>query len=121
MRILLVDDDPDMRLIASFSLGLDGRFEVLQAAGGREALERARRERPDAILMDAVMPDLDGEALLAKLREDPDFARIPVLFFTACSRPDEVERLLRLGARGVIAKPFDPATLGVEVEKALAG
>ena len=119
MKILVVDDDPGMLLIALIALEELGGFEVLQAKGGAEALDCAKRERPDAILMDLVLPDLDGCEVLEKLRATKETGRIPVIFHTAKTDPGDVRKLLALGAKGVIGKPFDPMRLGAEIERIL--
>lgn len=109
--ILYVDDEDDIREIAEMSLGLESSFRVTTAASGAEALEKAKDERPDLILLDVMMPGMDGPATLAKLKEDATISGIPVVFITARTQAHEVERFLSLGAVGVIAKPFDPMAL----------
>lgn len=118
--VLLVDDDDDIRTIGRISLGTVGGFRVLQAASGTEAIEVARTERPDVILLDVMMPDMDGPMTLRRLREDPVTQGIPVIFLTAKIQPDDVQRYLALGAVGALAKPFDPMALPAEV-RALLG
>ena len=115
-RILYVDDEPDMRDIVSLSLGRDPSFEVRSCGSGREALEIAADWRPDLILLDVVMPDMDGPATLARLKDIPAMRSVPVVFITARSHPAEVTRLTALGATGVIAKPFSPKTLAPTVK-----
>jgi CheY-like chemotaxis protein len=110
-KVLLVDDEPDIRLMAGLSLERVGRWTVVQAASGQQAIERARAERPDVILLDVMMPDLDGPGTFLRLRQDPDTADIPVIFMTAKAQRHEVQRLAGLGAAGIIPKPFDPMTL----------
>lgn len=85
-----------------------GKMEVFAVGDPAEALDVARRERPDAILLDVMMPEIDGPALLAQLRDEPSLSDIPVIFLTANAMPGEVDRLRRLGAAGVLTKPFDP-------------
>jgi len=119
MKILVVDDDPAVVMVAAIALETVGGFEVLQAYGGAEALERALAERPDAILMDAVMPDMDGPDVLHALRARVETGGIPVIFHTARTDPTEIRTLLALGAKGVIRKPFDPKELPGEVERIL--
>lgn len=119
MKILLVDDEEDIRLVASVSLQRMGGFQVILATSGEEAIELASNERPDVILMDFMMPDMNGEALLEKIRNDEKLRRIPVIFLTAKAKPTDVQRLLRLGAKGVIGKPFDPTHLSEEVQRIL--
>jgi CheY-like chemotaxis protein len=121
MKILLIDDEDDIRRIARLSLSRLGAMEVVDAASGPDGVEKARREQPDAILLDVMMPDVDGGATLARLRADPATAGIPVIFLTAKAMSSEVERLRRLGAAGVLTKPFNPVTLATEVRALLEG
>ncbi len=109
--ILYVEDEPDIRTVASLALHDIGGLQVKTCGSGREALELADRSRPDLILMDVMMPDLDGPATLSRLRENPDTAHIPVVFMTAKAQPEEVEYFKGLGVVEVIGKPFDPLTL----------
>jgi CheY-like chemotaxis protein len=118
-RILIVDDEDDIREVAQVSLELVGDYDVLTAANGRDGLEQARSARPDAILLDVMMPDMDGPSTLAQLREDPDTRDIPVVFLTAKTQAAERARLAGLGAAGILTKPFDPLKLPGEVAAAL--
>ncbi len=120
MKILIVDDDPSTLLVASMALQNAGGFEVLLAHSGIEAIESARENRPDAILMDVVMHDLDGLSVFNKLREQAETCSIPVIFHTARNTPNEIRNLISSGARGVIAKPSDPLELGSQIQRILA-
>ena len=120
MKVLIVDDEPDIRRIAKLGLSRVGGMEVVEAANGAEALVRAKEEKPDAVLLDVMMPGLDGPSTLARLREDPATSGIPVVFLTAKAIAAELERLKGLGAAGVLTKPFDPMTLAREL-RALLG
>jgi CheY-like chemotaxis protein len=111
LRILHVDDEPDIREVVALSLGLDPAFSVRSCASGEEALIAAADWSPDMILCDVMMPVLDGPATLARLRECPQTADIPVVFMTARAQTRELEHFRSLGAAGVIAKPFNPLTL----------
>ncbi len=113
--VLLVDDEPDIRKIGAMSLERVGKLEVRTAASGAEALRLARERAPDVILLDVMMPELDGPATLEALRRDPTTASIAVIFVTAKVQKHEIERWLAAGAIGVIRKPFDPMTLPNEV------
>ena len=118
-RILIVDDEDDIREVAQVSLELVGHYDVLTASSGRDGLERARAGRPDAILLDVMMPDMDGPSTLAELRKDPATCDIPVVFLTAKTQAAERTRLAQLGAAGVLTKPFDPLKLAGEVAATL--
>ncbi len=114
-RILIVDDDVDVRSVVSLAVRRLGNWEVALAASGEEGLEKARSEQPDLILLDVMMRGTDGPATLRLLREDPATARIPVIFLTARAQPHELEQYLGLGAIGVIVKPFDVMKLVDEI------
>jgi two-component system, OmpR family, response regulator len=120
-RILLVDDDPDIRQIAALSLRRIGQFQVELAASGHEALAIVAREPPDLLLLDVSMPGMDGPTTLKALREIPAASQLAVVFFTATSSAAEVARLCALGAVAVIPKPFDVAALPRRVRDILAG
>src|SRR5579859_2068856 len=118
-RILIVDDEDDIREVAQVSLELMGPYDVVTAASGRDGILAARTRPPDAILLDVMMPGLDGPATLAELQADPATRDIPVLFLTATSQSAEHQRLANLGAAGVLSKPFDPLKLASQVAAAL--
>lgn len=118
-KILLIDDDPDTLLIASMALRKVGGFNVITARDGGEALARAKSERPDGIITDFMMPDMDGQGLLELVRSSEETRKIPVIFLTAVSMPSDISRLISLGAKGVISKPFDPMELSEEVKRML--
>lgn len=111
LRVLHVDDEPDIREVVDLSLRLDPIFSVRACDSGRDAVSVAVEWPPDLILMDVMMPEMDGPATLAELRRTPETASIPVVFMTARVQPSEVQHLKALGAIGVIAKPFDPMRL----------
>jgi len=113
--LLYVDDDADIREIVEMSLSLDGGLKVLTSDGGERALLKMRIEQPDLVVLDVMMPGMDGPTLLKRMRSDPELARIPVIFMTAKARTNEAGRLRELSAIGVIAKPFDPMALGKQV------
>jgi CheY-like chemotaxis protein len=117
--VLLIDDEPDIREVAQLSLGAVAGWEVVTAGGGAEGIELAATRQPDAILLDVMMPELDGPATLEVLRERDDTRAIPVLFMTAKAQAGELSRYASLGVAGVIPKPFDPMTLHERVSGAL--
>jgi two-component system, OmpR family, response regulator len=119
LKILIVDDDPATLLVASMALQHSG-FEVLLASSGTAAIESARENQPDAILMDIVMRDLDGLSVLHKLRDQAETGNIPIIFHTARTNPNEIKNLLSSGAKGVIGKPTDPLQLGNEIHRILS-
>ena len=119
MKVLIVDDEPDIRRIAKLGLARVGKMDVVEATNGNEALARAKEDHPDAVLLDVMMPGLDGPSTLARLREDPATSAIPVVFLTAKAIAAEVDRLKSLGAAGVLTKPFDPMTLARELRAVL--
>lgn len=121
MKILLVDDEADIRKIAQLSLEAVGGFRTVCAEGAVRALEIAASERPDVILMDVMMPGMDGITALAELKRDPSLGVIPVIFMTAKVQRAEIDRYLALGAIGVIQKPFDPMTLPEQIRALLPG
>jgi CheY-like chemotaxis protein len=113
-RLLLIDDDDDIREIAAVTFATLAGWEVLTAASGRTGVERAVRERPDAILLDVMMPEMDGPTTYGRLRADPRTATIPVVLLTA-KAADDGDGLGALGAAGILRKPFDPFTLPAQV------
>lgn len=119
MRVLHVDDEPDIRDIAQLSLELDPRFEVDSACSAAVALDRIDAAKPDIILLDVMMPDMDGPGLFRVLRERGDTSDIPVIFMTAAAQRVLVRDLMAMGAIGVISKPFDPINLAGELRSLL--
>lgn len=114
-RILLVEDDQDIQIVAGLALQDLAGFEVSVCSSGREALSTAQSFAPDLIILDVMMPELDGPGTLAELRRLPDLAETPVIFMTAKAQPNEIAEYRKLGALDVIIKPFDPMQLGDDV------
>jgi DNA-binding response OmpR family regulator len=119
MKILIIDDEDDIRAISRLALGRVGGMDVVDAASGKSGIEKAMTEAPDAILLDVMMPDLDGPETFGVLKADSRTARIPVIFLTAKAMASEVDRLRALGAAGVLTKPFDPMSLAASVRAIL--
>ena len=119
MTLLLVEDDPDIQLVARAALKRAG-FTVTTASNGPAALEQVRAARPEVILLDWMMPGMDGTEVCRRLKADPATAEIPVIFLTARSQQSEIARGLSLGAVGYIVKPFDALALGAQVREMLA-
>jgi len=115
-RILCVEDEPDIQAIAKLALEMVGGFTVKVCSSGEEALREAPAFEPDLILLDVMMPGMDGPATLMALRNQPSLATVPVVFMTAKVQPAEIAHYKSLGARDVIAKPFDPMTLATQVK-----
>ena len=113
--LLYVDDDDDIREIVALSLGLDGTLNVVTSASGEEALTVMRAQPPDLVVLDVMMPGMDGPAVLERMRADLALREIPVIFMTAKTNAQEIARFRGLSAIGVIAKPFDPMALGGQV------
>lgn len=115
LRVLHVDDEPDIREVVDVSLSLDPDFETRSCGSGQEALAVAADWSPDVILLDVMMPVMDGPATLTRLRDNEQTAEIPVVFMTARAQSNEIVFFRSLGAAGVISKPFDPMTLAASV------
>jgi len=118
-RILVIDDDDDIREVAQVTLEVMGGWEVLTARSGQEGLQLARSAKPDGILLDVMMPDMDGPTTLEHLRADPATADIPVIFLTAKVQAMDRKRLQDLPVAGLIAKPFDPLALSDQIASVL--
>lgn len=120
-RVLYVEDDPDIRALAIMSMEEVGSFTVIACASGEEALERGPGAEPDVIVLDMMMPGMDGHATLRALRAIPALVATPAIFMTTRVQPAEVAAHLAVGAIGVIPKPFDPMTLPDEIRRLCAG
>lgn len=115
--VMMVDDEEDIRKVGEISLSMVGRWRAVMACGAEQALELAARENPDVILLDVMMPRVDGPTTFAWLRESSATAKIPIIFMTAKVQTQEVNRYLSLGAAGVIPKPFDPMELPAQIRR----
>ncbi len=118
-NVLLVDDDSTILMIAEIALSKVGKWKVLKANSGAGALEVARNFQPDLILLDVMMPGMDGPTTFKNLQEVDELASVPVIFMTAKVQKSEVDSYKQLGAAGVITKPFDPMTLPAEIREIL--
>jgi CheY-like chemotaxis protein len=119
LRLLCADDDPDIRTILRLALGLEPAFEVEIVASGQALLARAQAAHFDAVLLDAMMPGLDGYETCRQLKSEPATASIPVVFLTAKSQPTEVRRALEAGALACLTKPFDPLSIAADLRALL--
>jgi two-component system OmpR family response regulator len=119
-KVLIIDDEDDIRELARISLERVGGLNVVAASSGQEGLALAASERPDAILLDAMMPGMDGPQTLERLKADPATADIPVVFLTGSVQAVEKERFRSIGAVGILGKPFDPMRLADDLRACLA-
>lgn len=110
-RIMMVEDDLDIQIVARMSLEAVGGYTVEVCSDGHEALQRVENFAPDLILLDVMMPDMDGPTVLQHLRKGPKTSHLPIIFMTAKAQGHEVESYLQMGALAVISKPFDPMAL----------
>ena len=115
-RILYVEDEPDIQAIARLALETIGGFTVEICSSGSAAIEAVQRFAPDLILLDVMMPGMDGIDTFKALREIPQTVTTPVIFMTAKAQKQEIERYKELGAVDVIPKPFDPMTLAAVIK-----
>jgi len=118
-RILIIDDEDDIREVAAMSLETVAGWEVMVANSGAQGLTRAATYKPDAILLDVMMPGMDGPTTFRELRKNPVTAKIPVLFLTAKVQATDRRRFADLGIHAVLVKPFDPLTLSTQIASAL--
>ena len=107
----MVEDDLDIQTVARLALEAVGGFTIEMCCGGREALQKISAFAPDLVLLDVMMPDMDGPTVLQHLRANAATGAVPIVFMTAKAQPPEVAAYLEMGALAVIAKPFDPMTL----------
>jgi CheY-like chemotaxis protein len=115
VKVLIIDDDVDIRFVAAMSLRAGGAIDVVEASGGLDGVCKAREEQPDVILLDMMMPMMDGSQTIAALRMQRETAATPVIFLTAKTIVAEIQGMKDLGAAGVLIKPFDPRTLAADV------
>jgi len=118
-RILIIDDEDDIREVAALSLETVADWEVIVANSGVQGLARAIQSQPDAILLDVMMPGMDGPTTFRELRKNPATARIPVLLLTAKVQSTDQRRFAELGVEAVLFKPFDPLTLAAQISQVL--
>ena len=118
-RILIIDDEDDIREVAAMSLESVAGWEVILASSGQQGLARASEYLPDAILLDVMMPGMDGPTTFRELRRNPRTARIPVLLLTAKVQANDQRRFADLGVEAILFKPFDPLTLSQEISTVL--
>ena len=119
MKIFLAEDDLSVQAIATMALSRVGKHDVTVARDGLEILELLKTQKPDLILLDVMMPRLNGFETCIKIKENPETKAIPVIFLTAKAQSHEVQHGMSLGAIGCILKPFDPMKLHLEIEELL--
>lgn len=119
-KIMYVEDEPDIQAIAKLALETVGGFTVCICSSGKEALESVREFEPDLVLLDVMMPDMDGPATLKEMKNTEGLAELPVIFMTAKVQPQEIAQYRELGAIDVIPKPFDPMNLANNIREAWA-
>ena len=115
-KILYAEDEPDIQSLAQIALEMVGDYTVKVCNNGQEALDAAEAYAPDLILLDVMMPTMDGPAALAEIRKIPALENVPVIFMTAKVQNQEVEEYKKMGAIDVIAKPFDPMSLSETIQ-----
>jgi len=119
-QVLIIDDEGDIREVAGMSLQLTEGWTVMTANGGAAGMEMALSTPPDAILLDVMMPDMDGPSTLRNLQQQSGTKSIPVIFLTAKVQAVDRQKYMQLGVRGIISKPFDPLTLGQQIKDVLS-
>jgi CheY-like chemotaxis protein len=118
-RILIIDDDDDIREVAALTLETVAGWNVLTANSGSNGIQRAQEENPDAILLDVMMPGMDGPTTFLELQKIPQTAKIPVILLTAKVQGADQKRFASLGVAAILFKPFDPLTLAQQMSDAL--
>jgi len=119
MKVLIIDDEEDFRVVAASCLGLLGGVDVAEASSGKVGLEMALAEKPDVILLDLCMPEMDGTQTLRNLREQEGTRDVPVIFCTTKGKFDGIDEMKQLGALAVITNPFDPIRLADQIKHIL--
>lgn len=119
-RVLIIDDESDIREATQLCLEIMGEWEVIVAASGGEGLAKAIAEKPDIILLDIMMPGMDGLATLKRLRENSETAEIPIVFLTAKAQSREQREFSQLDIAAVIFKPYDPCILSEQITEVLS-
>jgi CheY-like chemotaxis protein len=118
-KVLIIDDEDDIREVAALSLESVAGWEVIVANSGAQGIARAAEQHPDAILLDVMMPGMDGPTTFQELRKNPATSRIPVLLLTAKVQGADQRRFAHLGVEAILFKPFDPMTLSNQISSAL--
>ncbi len=119
MKILLIDDDPEILLIVAFALQRHGGHSIIKAPNAAAGFEEAQLHQPDAVILDYLLPDETGTALLARLHQLPELRATKFIFLTGKSKPEEIDELHKAGVAAVITKPFQPEELAAAVNSIL--
>lgn len=119
-RVVVIDDDPDLRKLIKLTFEFTAGWEVTTAAGGAEGIELVRDLKPDAVVVDVMMPGMDGYEVCRRLKQDPATAEIPLVMLTARKELDD-EKVEAAGAAGVVFKPFDPDQVAARVRELCEG
>ncbi len=118
-KILIIDDEDDIRQVAALSLETVAGWDIIVASSGVQGIQRAQENLPDAILLDVMMPGMDGPTTFRELQKNPITSKIPVILLTAKVQSADQRRFADLGVRAVLTKPFDPLTLSGQMERIL--
>lgn len=118
-RILIIDDEDDIREVVALALEATAGWQVYTASSGAEGIAIANAEKPDAILLDVMMPGMDGPTTFRTMRQDPMLAHIPVILLTAKVQESDQRRFTSLGVTAILVKPFDPLMLAKQVSEVL--
>jgi CheY-like chemotaxis protein len=120
MKVLIAEDDPDIQVMLKMVLTRLGKCEVTITFQGDQVIPMTRLHKPDLILLDVMLPEMNGHDICRALKADPELKSIPVIFLTARSMPAEMQQALAMGALGYLAKPFDPMTLVPQINEILS-
>jgi len=120
MKVLIVEDDRSIQMVLQLVLTRVSQSQVLVASNGREGIEKIRQEKPDVVLLDLMMPEMDGFEVCSLSKADEATRNIPIIFLTAQPQPASVARAMALGAAGYIVKPFDPMKIIAQINEALS-
>ena len=118
-RVLIIDDEEDIREVAALSLEATANWTIYTASSGKEGIRVAANQKPDAILMDVMMPEMDGPTTFKQLQLNPNTAGIPVVLLTAKVQGVDQRRFAGLGVAAILVKPFDPLTLATQIADVL--
>jgi CheY-like chemotaxis protein len=118
-RLLIIDDEDDIREVAALSLEATAGWTIYTACSGQDGIQAAVKEKPDAILMDVMMPEMDGPTTFKQMQQHPELTGIPVVLLTAKVQGVDQRRFAGLGVAAVLFKPFDPLTLAAQISEVL--